>query len=63
MLEYKEYTDNNGYTYSYIDIEDLCFQMVCQDCHLAGSCERENTFDCCYEYNEKLQELEKKGIK
>ena len=63
MPEIKEYTDKEGYTYKYIDIEDLCFQMVCQNCRLASQCERDNSFDCCYEYNKKLKELEKEKIK
>ena len=63
MKELKEYTDKEGYTYKYYGIKDLCFEMICQSCRLASQCERDNTFDCCYEHEEKMKELEKEGIK
>lgn len=63
MKELKEYTDKDGYTFKYYDIDDLCFEMICQSCRLESQCEKYNEFDCCYEYNEKLEELKKKGIK
>ena len=63
MKELKEYTDKDGYIHRYYGIDDLCAGIVCYNCHFAGRCERENTSDCCYEYNEQYKILEKEGIK
>ena len=60
MLEIKEQTDKEGYTYLYSTIEDLCEQIVCggSQCPRHPRCLEQKEEDCCYEYNEKLEELE-----
>lgn len=65
MVEYKTYTDKEGYTYNYFSIESLCEQIVCGGscCYRHPRCLEQKEEDCCYEYNEKLEQLKKEGIK
>ena len=65
MKELKEYTDKDGYTYKYYNIEDLCEQIVCGGscCPHHPRCLEQKEEDSCYEYNEQYKILEKEGIK
>ena len=61
-IKVKEYTDNEGYTYKYLTIEDLCGQIVCEGCYRYYECERLNIQDSCEDYNEEYEKLKAKGI-
>lgn len=63
MVEWKSYTDKYGYEWLYTNVEMLCGLMMCGDCKLYGTCAMKGEEDSCYEYNEKLEELKKEGIK
>lgn len=58
----KEYTDKEGYTYKYFNVEDLCGEMVCMNCPHYNKCSKNNEQDSCEDYMEKLEELKKEGI-
>ena len=62
-IKWKKYIDSEGYTYIYSTIEMLCGLITCMECPNYSKCSKNNEFDSCYEYNEKLKELKKEGIK
>ena len=57
----KTFKARNGITYEYDTIEELCYILNCIQCPNEKRCH--DNCETCDEYEEELEELEKKGIK
>ena len=57
----RTYKARNGIIYTYDTIEELCYLIKCIQCPHEKRCHDND--ETCDEFDEKLEELEKKGIK